>query len=230
MEWYSFTLDQPARVTSELKRDPQDSSFQGVLSLFNNDPWDSADPYNVDGHRLLDQVDGKAHGGVATLDQLLSPGTYYLAVSGSGNLDFHPLLAASGLPGSTGSFDLKIDVADAGLGATTGPWVLASDPAAERLAEQLSVRDPDRDERPARSLDDSRRTDGAIDVQPQWNVRRPERRPDLAGQHELLHIGQRAPVDPRGAAGNGLLQGRSHRRQQLWAGLTWPHPMEHLWE
>ena len=46
-----------------------------------------------------------------------------------------------------------------------------------------------------------------------------ERRSDLAGQHELLHLGQRAAVDPRGAAGDGLLQGRSHRRQQLGAAL-----------
>ena len=88
VQWYSFTLDQPARVTSELKADQQSASFQGVLSLFNNDPWDFGDPFDVDGHRLLDQVDGKSSGGVATLDQLLGPGTYYLAVSGSGNQGF----------------------------------------------------------------------------------------------------------------------------------------------
>ena len=91
VQWYSFTLNQPARVTSELKGGEQSSSFQGILSLFNNDPWDFGDQFDVDGHRLLDQVDGKSNGGVATLDQLLGPGTYFLAVSGSGNMDFHPL-------------------------------------------------------------------------------------------------------------------------------------------
>ena len=116
MEWYSFTLDGPARVTGELLRQDQASSFNGVLSLFNNDPYDFMDPYDADGYRLLDQVDGKANGGVASFDELLGPGTYDLAVSGDGNFDFHPLLAGSGLPGSTGDFSLRLVVADAGLG------------------------------------------------------------------------------------------------------------------
>ena len=76
VEWFSFTLDGPARVTWELTRQQPDSSFNGVISLFNNDPYDFNDLYDPDGHRLLDQVDGKADGGVATLDDLLGPGTY----------------------------------------------------------------------------------------------------------------------------------------------------------
>src|SRR5207248_1986511 len=54
VEWYSFTLDHPALVTWELNRRQPNSSFQGVLSLFNNDLLDFMDPYNADGHRLLD--------------------------------------------------------------------------------------------------------------------------------------------------------------------------------
>ena len=47
VEWYSFTLDGPARVTGELLRQDQASSFNGVLSLFNNDPYDFMDPYDA---------------------------------------------------------------------------------------------------------------------------------------------------------------------------------------
>src|SRR5262249_2762385 len=87
-------------------------------------------------------VDGQADGGVASIDRLLGPGTYYLAVSGDGNFDFHPLLAGSGLPGSTGDFYLRLAVADAGLGSATGPQVLTSDPAtgATLGASPLAIR------------------------------------------------------------------------------------------
>ncbi|MGO9601762.1 MAG: Ig-like domain-containing protein [Isosphaeraceae bacterium] len=129
VEWYSFSLDQPARIVTNLTAAPNGSSFQGVLSLFNNDPWDFGDPMDVDGHRLLEQVQAQSPGGNATIDQLLGPATYYLAVSGAGNLDFHPLLANSGLPGSTGQFDLQFSVADAGIPANNGPSVLSSDPS-----------------------------------------------------------------------------------------------------
>ena len=139
VEWYSFTLDQPAQVNSVLSPREPGSSFRGVLSLFNNDPFDFMDPYNPDGHRLLEQVEGTADVGVATLDRLLGPGTYYLAVSGQGNLDFHPLLAGSGLPGITGAFDLQLSVVDAVLGTATGPRVLTSDPAALSSAPAANV-------------------------------------------------------------------------------------------
>ena len=129
VEWYTFTLDQPALIISKLARQQNDTSFEGVLSLFNNDPNDWGDPYDADGHRLLDQVDQPANGGVATLDQLLGPGTYYLAVSGAGNDYFNPLLADSGIPGTTGDFDLLLSVDDRGPGSASGPLVLTTDPA-----------------------------------------------------------------------------------------------------
>jgi hypothetical protein len=130
VEWFSFTLDQSAQLNSALGPREPGSSFRGVLSLFNNDLYDFGDPYNPDGHRLLKQVDAPAGGGVATLGQLLGPGTYYLAVSGHGNFFFHPLLAGSGLPGSTGAFDLRLSVTDAVLESASGPRILTCDPAA----------------------------------------------------------------------------------------------------
>ncbi|MEJ7638474.1 MAG: hypothetical protein WKF75_11000, partial [Singulisphaera sp.] len=113
VEWYSFRLDRPGRVTATLGRPPVGSSFRGALSLYNNDT-DYTDPFNPHGHRRLDQAVAAAADGVATLDRVLSPGTYSLAVSGAGNLAFHPLVAGSGLPGGTGDFELRLDVADAG--------------------------------------------------------------------------------------------------------------------
>src|SRR5262249_28681171 len=87
--WVNFTRDGPALVHFEVSRQDPASSFNGVLSLFNNDPtsYDFGDPYDADGHRLLEQVDGKTDGGVASFDRLLGRGSYYLAVSGDGNFD-----------------------------------------------------------------------------------------------------------------------------------------------
>jgi hypothetical protein len=129
VQWYTFTLDQPALIVSKLERQQNNSSFEGALSLFNNDPYDFYDPYDADGYRLLDQVDQPANGGDATLEQLLGPGTYYLAVSGAGNDYFNPLLADSGVPGTTGDFDLLLSAHDTGLTPATGPQVLTTDPA-----------------------------------------------------------------------------------------------------
>jgi hypothetical protein len=103
VEWFRFTLDRAAQVGATLGRQPGSPTFRGALSLYNSDPFQSTDPYNPTGYRLLDQAIAGAEVGVAELDPLLGPGTYYLAVSGAGNLDFHPLLAGSGLPGSTGA-------------------------------------------------------------------------------------------------------------------------------
>ena len=117
VEWFSFTLDGPARVTWELTRS---AGFvvNGVFSLFNNDPADNGlDPYDADGHRLLDQVDGKADGGEATLEDLLGTGTYYVAVSGDGNADFDPSWPAAA-PGDA-AFTL-LGVADAGVATAAG--------------------------------------------------------------------------------------------------------------
>ena len=94
---------------------------------------------HTNGYRLIDQVDGASDGGVAAFDELLGQGTYYLAVSGDGNFDFHPLLAGSGMPGSTGDFNLQVAVQDAGLGSATGPQVLTSNPAAGALPRAPSL-------------------------------------------------------------------------------------------
>jgi Bacterial pre-peptidase C-terminal domain len=128
VDWYSFDLTAPSRVHLTLGPPGGSATFQGVLSLYNNDPFDFSDPYDLIGHRLVTQVSASATGGLATLDRALAPGTYYVAVSGAGNLDFHPLMAGSGLDGSTGDYNLLV-TADAVARDAVGPVVLASDPA-----------------------------------------------------------------------------------------------------
>ncbi len=141
--WYRFTLQSAGIIHFAISRQDPNSSFNGVLSLFNNDTFDFSDPYNGDGYHLIDQVDAKSSGGVASFNQTLGQGTYYLAVSGDGNLYFNPLLAGSGLPGSTGAYDLQMSVtADPAIATATGPQVLSSDPApgASIAASPLAIR------------------------------------------------------------------------------------------
>jgi hypothetical protein len=128
VEWYSFTLDHSMLIDAALNQASQGGAFQGILSLYNNDPWDFQDPYNPDGYRLLEQNAGSSAGG-AVIDRLLGPGTYDLAVSGAGNANFHPLLAGSGYAGHTGDFVFQLTAIDAGLGPNDGPAVLTADPA-----------------------------------------------------------------------------------------------------
>ncbi|AGA30723.1 hypothetical protein [Singulisphaera acidiphila] len=128
VEWYCFVLDRPARVTLRLEGAQPDSSFRGVLSLFNND-FDFVDLLNPQGLRRLDLAVADGGDGVAAIDRVIGPGTYNLAVSGAGNEIFSPLVAHTGLPGSTGEFNLSLSAIDAGLAPSAGPWVLNSNPA-----------------------------------------------------------------------------------------------------
>src|SRR5262249_32763744 len=99
-----------------------------VVSLYNSDTNDFSDPYDPLGHRLLAQV--AAAGGTSDLSRPLAAGTYYVAVSGAGNLDFHPFLADSGYPGRPCAYTLALTETAPPLQATDGPIVLASDSAA----------------------------------------------------------------------------------------------------
>ncbi|HEX5270620.1 MAG TPA: hypothetical protein VFW33_09050, partial [Gemmataceae bacterium] len=135
VSWYKFSL--PATADVRLAASPGTA-----LGLYNDAPptydpdlFAYLDPYTPTFHRLLAQSDpgpvvtGPA--GPTTIDRLLAPGTYWVAVSGSGNDDFYPFLAGSGLPGRTGSYSLTVAAADPGAGYDDPavPVVLASDPA-----------------------------------------------------------------------------------------------------
>jgi hypothetical protein len=130
VDWYSFTLDRASSVRFDVLALPARSPLESVLTLYNSDPNDPLDRYDLIGHRLLTQVDGATQGGNAHLVWSLAAGTYYLAVSGSGNYYFNPLLAGSGYPGSTGPYDVTLSATDLRLTSSDGPAVLASDPQA----------------------------------------------------------------------------------------------------
>ncbi len=110
--WFSFTLTVAADVTLTTPRDLAGANpAVAALTLYNSADVTGDDVYTPTGHRLLAQDDGAAHGGVATVEQHLAPGTYYVAVSGSGDLDFNPFLAGSGEAGATGNYALLITAA-----------------------------------------------------------------------------------------------------------------------
>jgi hypothetical protein len=134
-DWYEFELPAAADLTLTTPPGRGAGLVTPVLSLFNTAPIDGADltqndPYTPTGHRLLAQDDGAAHGGVATIEQVLAPGTYYVAVTGSSDHDFSPFLAGSGETGGTGAYGLLITAAPlAHPAAGPGPAVIATTPA-----------------------------------------------------------------------------------------------------
>ncbi len=125
--WYEFELTNASRVDLSISTPAENPPFASVLSLFNDDPQDFADPYDLDGYRLLAQVQANPSSGAGSLSQNLAPGDYFVAVSGAGNLDFSPVIADSGYDGETGNYALAIRATDLGLSGD-GPTVVASDP------------------------------------------------------------------------------------------------------
>src|SRR5262249_45436358 len=82
---YHFHRQDAARVDLPGSTQAGDQPFASVLNLFNSDPWDWGDPYDLSGHRLLAQVQADPQDGMASYTQDLGPGKYYVAVSGAGN-------------------------------------------------------------------------------------------------------------------------------------------------
>jgi methionine-rich copper-binding protein CopC len=139
--WYHFSLADSARVELVLGIPSGDTPFASVLSLYNSDPQDYSDPYDLDGHRVLAQVEANPSDGAADFAQDLGPGDYFVAISGALNLDFSPVIAGSGFDGATGSYELTIRATDLGLSGA-GPTVLSSDPAAAQVVDSspLAIR------------------------------------------------------------------------------------------
>ena len=67
MDFYQFTLDQPAHVDLTTLDRQGGSPLVSVLTLYDSDPQDML------GHRLLAQDDGASAGGDPVLDTTLGP-------------------------------------------------------------------------------------------------------------------------------------------------------------
>lgn len=126
VDWYGFAIDRPTRVVVDAGELTGGAPFRAVVGLYRNDPYDYLDPFDPTGHLLLAQDVGGGSDDPARVERVLGPGTYRVAVSGAGNRDFHPRLAASGLAGEVGDYDLRIATAAV---AADGPAVLAVDPS-----------------------------------------------------------------------------------------------------
>ncbi len=61
--WFHFHLNDASQVDLEVTTPAGDPPFASVLSLYNNDPQDFSDPYDLDGHRLLAQVEANPSDG-----------------------------------------------------------------------------------------------------------------------------------------------------------------------
>jgi hypothetical protein len=138
VNWYDFYLSNTAEVRLTAGPGASGPPLTATLSLYNQAPYTFdfdtftyIDPYTPDGYRLVAQDDAGTHSGPATIDRLLGPGYYWVAVSGSGNDAFYPFLADSGLYGRTGSYQLSVATSDPGpaYDDPAVPVVLASDPA-----------------------------------------------------------------------------------------------------
>jgi methionine-rich copper-binding protein CopC len=127
--WYSFNLTRAARVTLTTQDLGLSHPLVGVVSLFNSDPVDYADYYNLFYYRLLGQAVGTIKS-EAQLTQDLPAGEYFVALSGKGNQYFTPGIADSGYAGSAGNYRLVIKAQDLGLDPAGVPVLLTSTPDA----------------------------------------------------------------------------------------------------
>ena len=118
VDWYSFTLEASAEVNLE--------ATSGTLGLYNRPNFSPLDQLSPRGNRLLMQSSATDTVN-AQITRKLSAGTYFIAVSGTGNSYFNPFLADSGLAGATGDYTLALTSAALRESAEGDVAVLAVD-------------------------------------------------------------------------------------------------------
>lgn len=107
VDWLSFSLDTAGRVQIASLPDSDGAVAPVVLTLY-GDQLAEFDPQTPLGHQWLGRREST--GSPARFDVELEAGTYFVAVSGSGNRFFHPFLSDSGLPGVATEYGLSITV------------------------------------------------------------------------------------------------------------------------
>ena len=97
---YRFVLASPGTVTIELASDPNlPANFDSYLRLF-----------DANGNEIANNDDIALDNQYSRLDTNLEPGTYYVGVSGVGNISYDPNLPDSGIAGDTGNYSLQFSL------------------------------------------------------------------------------------------------------------------------
>jgi hypothetical protein len=106
VDWYRLDLDRTASLSARVRPVSPEGLTAGALRLFQV----AADPAaRLAGRAYQLLADSTPTSGDAHLQLALSAGSYFLAVSGAGNVDYHPLVAGSGQAGGTGDYTLRIE-------------------------------------------------------------------------------------------------------------------------
>lgn len=129
VDWFVFDLAQPSEVTL--------NATAGTIGLYNNSNGDFNDRLDPFGHRLLVQA-GASNSSGAQIVRRLAAGTYFVAVSGGGNLYFNPFIEHSGLPGTSGSYELSLLATSLDVSGDDDPIALAVDTSALIVRFDLS--------------------------------------------------------------------------------------------
>ena len=99
---YSFELVSPGTVGIELSTDPSNPAlFDSYLRLF-----------DANGNEIASNDDISTSNRYSRLDVNLEPGTYYVGVSGFGNISYNPNVPGSGIAGDTGNYSLQFNLSN----------------------------------------------------------------------------------------------------------------------
>lgn len=118
VDWFEFTLTEASEIRLGIS--------SGVVSLYNNSIGDIHDRLRGGDHRLVAQASSLVNAS-GLIERQLAAGTYYVAISGVGNLYFSSVVSGSGLPGLTGDYSLDISVTALELDPASDPIVLSQD-------------------------------------------------------------------------------------------------------
>ena len=130
VDWFRFTLASSGRVQITSLPNAEEVATPVVLTLY-GDQLAEFDPALPLQHRLLGRTESDSNTSGAQVDVRLQAGTYFVAVSGSGNRHFHPFVTDSGLPGSTTAYGVRIELAS-GQAPAGNPDQFAAGPESGR--------------------------------------------------------------------------------------------------
>ena len=97
---YSFQVVSPGIVGIEVTTNLDNpNDFDSYLRLF-----------DANGNEIASNDDLAATDGFSGIDVTLEPGTYYVGISGVGNVSYDPNIAGSGIAGDTGNYALELSL------------------------------------------------------------------------------------------------------------------------